>query len=464
MLIRPTPLAMRSGAQVGTAIALSVLAGTLIAATGDVVLLSGLLAGSVLVALGLLRPALFLTVLLLMRPVVDTLGANRFSDATSANPGGLLGLVLIAVMLIVLVTARRVVPPRSAFAFAALLVTSALAGLMAPLNIESFGLASLNEFIRLAALAAIFILASHMITDPRRLQGIFVVVGLSAVLPALVGIYELIQGPVAVAGYDIARINGTFVGPVPFSSFLALAALVLTSLPRAALAGWVRWPALSLILVALVATYSREGWILFLVGIALLHWRRRPQLVLGIVMVCVIVVAAVPHVQQRVLPGAETTDGRAAIDSLDWRFDNWRGLLDVYQERPFTGWGLKTTAYINPRAPLAESPDGQISNPGGGYEAHNTGVRALVEGGPLLLMATLGLFASIILSLRRIVGDRRSPASEPARLMLALWVVLLIIGFGTNDPLAATAMMYSVLALTGAVEGTHRRWRGTEAR
>ena len=463
MLIRPAgPFAAGSSARAGSAVLLCVLAGTLVAAAGDPLLLSGVVGAVGLVLLGLLRPALFVSVLLLVRPVLDNLGANRFADAISANAAGLLGLVLIAVLMIVLVTSRRFVAPRSAIAFAALLVASALAGFIAPFNVDTIGLEPLNEFIRLAALTAIFLLAGHMIVEPGRLQAVFVVVGLSAVVPALVGIYELIQGPEAVAGFDVGRINGTFVGPLPFSSFLAVAALVLASLPRQALRGWIRWPALAVILVALVGTYSREGWILFLVGITLLQWRRRPQLVIGIFVVCATIVAAVPNVQQRVLPGAQTASGRAAIDSLDWRVDNWRGLLTVYGQRPLTGWGLKTTAYVNPRAPDPGliSEESRSYNRGGGYEAHNTAVRALLEGGPLLLAATLGLFAAIMLSLRRIVRDRSSPARDAARLVLCLWIALLLIAVATNDPLEATAMMYAVVALTGAVEGTHRRWRG----
>lgn len=443
------------------AVVLCVLGGAVVAFSGDWALLLGLLAGAAFVALGLLRPALFVALLLLLRPIMDNLGANRVADVPSANPAGVMGVVLIAVLVVVLSTSRRLVAPRATGAFVALLVVSALASFPAVLNVEGIGLDPLSEMIRLGALVAVYVLAGQMITEAHALRGIFVVVALSAVVPALVGLYELAQGPTPVPGFDIGRINGTFVGPLPFSAFLAVTSLILISLPRDAVSPWLRWPVLTVMFVALVATYSREGWILFLVGLALLQWRQRPQLVVGALVACAIVVAAVPTVQQRVLPGAQTASGSQAFDSLDWRFANWNGLLTAYEERPLTGWGLETTAYVNPRAPVDARSLGQSD---GGYEAHNTGVRALVEGGPLLLVAYLAVFAAIILALRRIVRDRDWPQRDYARIVLSLWIAVVIISFATNDPFEATAMMYALLALTGAVEGAHARWRMDQPR
>ncbi|MDP2710643.1 MAG: O-antigen ligase family protein [Solirubrobacteraceae bacterium] len=446
------------GVQIGGALVISILGGALVAFVGDPVLLLAVVAAAGLVAAGLLRPALFLALLLILRPVLDGPGGNAFSDAPSANPAGLLGLVLIAVLVILLVTKRRFAPPPATLAFVALLLASAVAAFLAVLSVRNIGFTPISELIRLSAMAAIYVLASQMVTDPKRLQGIFVVVGLSAIVPALVGVYELIEGPEPVVGFDIGRINGTFVGPLPFSAFIAVCALVLASLPRAALSPWIRWPTLTLLLVTLVASYSREGWILFLVGFALLRWRTRPQLVLATVIACAIVVAAVPNVQHRVLPSATTQSGTAAYDSLDWRFANWRGLLAEYERRPLTGWGLKSTRHVNPRAPVSGRA---YAAAGGGYEAHNLGVRALVEGGPLLLAAYLVLLGAIILALRRIARDRAWPQRDLARVVLCLWIALAIIAFAANDPFEQTAMMYAVLALTGAVAGAYRHWRET---
>jgi hypothetical protein len=41
---------------------------------------------------------------------------------------------------------------------------------------------------------------------------------------------------------------------------------------------------------------------------------------------------------------------------------------------------------------------------------------------------------------------------------LFLWISLAVIALATDDPLEATAMMFVLFVLTGAIEGTHRRW------
>jgi len=123
-----------------------------------------------------------------------------------------------------------------------------------------------------------------------------------------------------------------------------------------------------------------------------------------------------------------------------------------WQERPLTGFGLQSTDYVNPHR-VYHTPGTQDV---GGFDAHNTAVKLLVEGGLVLLLAWIALIATMTSRLRAL--SRRDWAFKPqARAILFVWVGMIVIGLGTDDPLAATAMMYGLFALSGSLEGAYRR-------
>lgn len=437
------------------ALALSAFAGLVLAKTDNLQFAGVLLAGAAFAAIGMVRPALFLSMLLIARPLLDGNGGARVQDIPSSNAAGGLGVVLILVFVVVLATSREFKPPRGTTAFLTVIIVSGLAAAQALLEVKADLSGKLiTEMIRLVALFCVFLLASHVVRGDDAVRKLFVVVGLSGVLPAANGIYQLFTGVEATYGFELGRITGTFVGPLPYSSFLAITSLILIALPSGALDWRIRVPSVAIMLVALVGTYSREGWILFLMGLLLIQWRERKAVVMLIIALALATVAIVPDVRDRVLPGQQDAQGRTSFESFGWRTDNWRGLLMRYEERPLTGWGLRTTRYVNKRAPV-----GFQSAAGGGYEAHNTAVRALVEGGLLLLLAYGLLFAAMIKTMYLGAMDRGWALRPYARILMFLWIALVVIALGTDDPVEATAMMIAVLALTGAISGAYGRWR-----
>lgn len=439
--------------QVGVAIGLSVLGGLVVAAVGDPIIVAGLLVGMAFVLFGLAMPTLFLSVLLLVRPLMDGPTGGSLGGVPSANAAGAVGIVLVGVAALSMAGAPRLADARVTLALAGVLAVSAMSSVVAILELgDAIGLEPLAEMARISALLAIYLLAGKLFGDEDGVRKIFKIVALSAAIPSLVGVYQTIAGVDPLPGYEIARIDGTFGGPIPFSVFLAIASLVLTQLPRDLLDNRLRLALLAISLASLVATYSRAGWLIFLAGFFVLEWQRRKALLLGAAAVCALLVIAIPNVQQRVIPeGGDTLDRNAAESSFDWRLANWGGLLDRYGEKPITGWGLRATGIVNPRAPAN-------AGPGGGYDAHHTGVRALVEGGPLLLAAYVGLFAAILMGLRRAARDPNSPVQRYARLMFAIWIGVALVALVADDPFEATATMYTLLALTGAVMAAHGSW------
>lgn len=431
--------------QVGCALALSAVGGVVIAATDQWKIAVGLIAAAAFTSLGLLRPALFVTVLLAIRPLMD---------GYPGNPTQLTGVLLIGICALVIATRPQVVRPRAVMAFSALLLVSALSALPAYMDFgDVMGIKPLTELVRLSALFAMYLLAAQVVTTTDAARKVFLVVGLSGVIPALAALAELLDDPKKIAQLDLVRVSGTFVNPVALSSYLALCILILVMLPREELSRRIRWPAQGVMIAALVASYGREGWVLLLIAIVLLNWRERRRVIAGIAIACAGLVLLVPGVQARVLPTNDParTEG-STFASYDWRLANWRGLLGEYDKKPLTGWGLESTVFVNPRRPLGSQ---RLTD--GGFQAHNAAVRALVEGGPLLLGAVVALFVAMISSLWRIARTPDTPLRLHARIAAAAWIAMLIVAMSTDDLLDATALVYALLGLTGALEGAHRR-------
>lgn len=434
-------------AQVGSALVLSAVGGVVISNTDKWQLAAGMIAAGAFVALGLLRPALFVTALLAIRPLMD---------GVAHNPTQLTGVVLIGIWALVFASRPQLVRPRATMAFSALLLVSALATLPAWMQFgSSMGIKPITEMVRLSALFAMYLLSAQVVSTPLALRRVFVVVGLSGVIPALAALSELLNDPKKIAELDLVRVSGTFVNPVALSSYLALCILLLAMLPREDLARRYRYPAQVAMVAALVASYGREGWVMLLLALILLNWRERKRVIAGIVIVCGALVFLVPGVHSRVLPTKDPSASEGStFASYDWRLANWRGLLQEYEQRPLTGWGLESVVYVNPRHPM-----GSQRMVGGGFQAHNAAVRALVEGGPLLFAAVLGFFGTMIAVLWRIAKIPDSPIRLYARVMAAAWVGVFVVAMSTDDLLDATALVYALLGLTGAIEGAHRHLR-----
>lgn len=412
--------------------------------------LFGIVAAIGFAALGLTRPVIFLGLFLAIRPLLDKAGGTHVGGV---NAAGALGLLLVLIMFGLILASPRQVRPPGAGLFAVVLLVSTLAVVPALLNYGgSIGLKPEAEIARLAAMLAVYVLAANLLATPLKVERLFTLIGLSGVIPALWGLIQLAQGVPHAAGLPISRISGPFTGPNPFALYLAVSAIVLVGLPRRALPAAVRVGALIPIFVALIETYSRAGWALFLIGFVLLGWRRHKRLVAAGLVIVVVLVLFIPSVHDRVLPPSQS-GGVATPQSFQWRLDNWRGLLVAWEKRPITGYGLTTTGYVNPVKFV--DPEGSGGN---GFDAHNTVVKLLVEGGLVMLAVWVALIVAIVNRLR-LLSRKAWQFQHFARLTLVLWIGAIVVGLSTDDPLRATATIGALLALVGALEGAYRNER-----
>lgn len=457
-----TPVAIQSRwREVVAALLVSLAAGYAVASTGDWKVAIGLGVAAVFVVVGLLAPAAFVMVFMLVRPLAD--GTSDAKLFAGINAAGFLALLVVAVALIALVGREAPKNQLPGFVPAGLVVLalSALAAVLALADLQrQVGVDPLAELARLASLFAVYLLGYFLFANLDRVRTLFTLVAVSAVIPALVGLYQWVQGIQPNRDLGFGRLEGTFFGPNPYATYLAAAALILIAAPRGAIPRWVRLGSLIPVIVALYGTYSRAGWAIFVIGLLLLELRQRRLMIAALGLIVVVLLVNLPGVSDRIVRSAGS--GTAVPSSLGWRFDNWRQLLGKYGESPVIGYGLRTTEVVNPNRTRQLLPSRTPENPSGyaGFSPHNAAVRALIEGGPLLLAAWVALFVVLIAGMRRLAreGTRVSPY---ARILWALWVGMAVVGLVAMDTTNLTAVLFGLLALTGAVVGA--RPSGPEA-
>jgi O-antigen ligase len=441
--------------ELGLAVGASVLGGCVLAGAGGLVAFA-VVGIAFFVALGVLWPALFLGLLILVRPLLDQVSSVTVG-VPSANVGGALELALILATALVAARRRQITWPSAASALLFAIGVSAVSAVQAQQELgAAVGTEAAGEVARVAALLATYVLAANVFGTADQARRLFLVVGLCGVVPGIMGIVEWLSGPPIAADLGVARISGPFVGPVPYGAFLAVTALVLLFLPNGQLRPPLRLAAALLVCVPLVGSSSREGWFVFAAGVVLVGWRARTRLLVTVAVAVVALIVFVPTVRDRALPSAAQTGSAAtqqSYESWHWRTENWRGLLEKWREKPVFGYGLLSTTSINPRAPF--SSRGQ---PRGGFDAHSLLVRLLVEGGVILLAAYVAFFVTLMRSMRGLARDRWE-LQQLGRVLCVIWSLLLVVSVTTDDPFDGTAVMIPLLALTGSLEAARRTCR-----
>ncbi|MFC3715278.1 O-antigen ligase family protein [Luteimonas soli] len=198
--------------------------------------------------------------------------------------------------------------------------------------------------------------------------------------------------------------------------------------------------------VAIMATYSRQSYLIALVGLALLLVRRNVVLAVVIAVLMVPAIGMLPEgVTERV---AETEQqdrvGEQHLDtSTASRFEIWDGAIRMWGDHP-VGVGVnRFKQYIGNYVPRYA-----------GYDAHSIYFLMLAECGPLGLLALLYLFWRL---LRMGMEFTRSvPGSDAEAKALSLGFILVVISVGMGNvygsPFFEGSVMANFWALCGLME------------
>jgi O-antigen ligase len=198
---------------------------------------------------------------------------------------------------------------------------------------------------------------------------------------------------------------------------------------------------------------------MFAIPLVLLGLRRYTALTVVMLVALAIVLPGVSGFDQRVVRSDLSQKYGPTPNSVEYRILAWGRLLHVYAQSPLVGYGLRTTELVNPsKGSATTSASG--ANPTGriGANPHSSVIRPLVEGGPLLLASWIALFVVLIAGLRRLARGE-SEVRPYARILLVLWIAVAIAGVASGDIVGFTALMFALLALTGAVGAAFQQLR-----
>lgn len=196
---------------------------------------------------------------------------------------------------------------------------------------------------------ALFFLARSVVR-PNTLWSWLVFFGLITLALAGLGFLQLSVVPDFSAyvpqGWDphVGRLLATWFDPNFLAGFLGFAVVLFLSLATERVTGrWFSLGVAAVAIVALVLTFSRSGYLGFMVGFGVLAIvRARHFLSLG-VLALLVTFLFVPRVQERVI-GIRSLDETAQL-----RIESWRNALEVIADHPWLGVGYNTYRYVQVR-------------------------------------------------------------------------------------------------------------------
>ena len=287
-----------------------------------------------------IRPAYGVYAIVIARPSMDLWADRSLANvgSVSVNPASALALVFIAIGgAYVIENWSRAKQAPSAVPYIGLVTMAILSVAVAP----SKG-GAITETLRLTSVAVLYLAAYTLIRDRQSLKRMTIALLASLIVPTLLALWQFDHGGSTVIGL-VGRSAGTFLQPDPFGIFMGfmVAFMVPLVLCKQLKGRWILWLATPLVLVALMASYTRTGWVGCLFGLFVLALiRYRALLVIG-PLVLVLVAAAVPSTVHRF---GDLTSGRTHYgpgNSLRARLDLWRTESAQGRARPGAGQRLQ---------------------------------------------------------------------------------------------------------------------------
>ena len=336
----------------------------------------------------------FLLVVLGLRTSLDALKVN--AGTALLDPAAAVGLLLLCAVPIWLLLQHRSGALRFRLTRTGLVVgLFGIAALIGVVVSESV-VTSAVEWTRIASAIAMFFAVEQLAIARggftwRAIAAVF----LAVPVPVVMAVYQISTGTGLLEAAGFQRVTGSFVHSNPLAAFLtiviiaAIASAILLSGRRRALALVVITAAAPVLLL----TYTRGAWLALLVGVVVVALVLRKIWLIGaLVAAALALTVLVPGIGDRfststdVVAHSEETVGQ---DSFAWRIEYWEQALELSQESPFVGVGLRQVAETLPEA----------------KQVHNDFLRAYVE------LGVLGLIAFTLLCLQFIAVGFRGAAA-----------------------------------------------------
>ena len=367
----------------------------------------GVLGGALVGYLMLNRFEAFLSVMLVIRPLLDL---TKGTQAGTLDLTVLTGMGMVAATVWWLWFNRHPVGERQASPLTAALIAFGLVSLLAIPGSE-LPMTAFAEVSRLLSGVLLFLVCDTMLARGVPIRRLLTSILVAAILPIFV---PLIGPAVGIEVYHfkdgIRALRSTFFLSNNFAHFLAPFIVL-----GVAFIGNLRGPRrvlllaiLALAFTELVLAVTRGAWLAVLTGILVIGLVHNRRLLLVAVFVSALAFAFVPAVNERVTDLVGDPSAPRSQSSLAWRLDHWSAIVSLSKDTPLLGIGPGMTNVLsqNEKAP------------------HSDYVRSYVETGVLGLLAYISVIVSMLY-----VGWLAIGRSEEAHRPAALGVFAFSCGF-----------------------------------
>ncbi|MCF7820783.1 MAG: O-antigen ligase family protein [Candidatus Pacebacteria bacterium] len=299
---------------------------------------------------------------------------------------------------------------------------------------------SAREIIRLLSIFSLFILGSVLANSASDLTKVLKAVLISALIPALLGIFHLIYQGQMFIDQD-GRLLATFAHPnmLAFYLFFTIAVslfVFLYGFKKNILSYFYAFLGL-LFFIPLVLTYTRGAWlalIIFLIIIGIFKFRK---ILLVSVLFFALMYLSMPSLYYRV-------NNAFAINNYDssiaWRLQLYQDSWAYAQDKPVLGYGAGNANVV-----ISENRSPYL----GSSEPHNDYLKTLLETGYVGLISYLALLAVLVYELFKKYKEVRVVRIKYFNFfMIAVVISLAITSFGDNI-LNDTALQWSLWLVLG---------------
>jgi hypothetical protein len=379
---------------------------------------SVLFAAGLCAAFGILfanSPTLGVAAVMVVRPSLDLWADRSIASvgSLSLNPASLMAVVFLAVGgAYVIERWEDVRKAPATWPYVGLAVMAVLSIGVAPAKGGA-----MTETLRFASIAVLYMVIVAVIRDRRHLVMMVAAVMASLVVPTIVALWQFAHGGSTVIG-EVGRSAGTFLQPDPFGIFLGFlsAFLVPLALTRGVRGRILVFLVLPPVLLALIASYTRTGWVGFVFGVLVIAVIRYRVILAFAPVFLILVAAAIPSTLHRFNDVSAGPTQYGPGNSLRARIDLWRQNLPKVEHDPLFGIGFKSIV------------EGTTAVQGGGVNvvagahSHSDFVRSLVElGVPGFVLFCWLLFGTWRACKR--AYERAAAARDPALTALTLGVL-----------------------------------------
>lgn len=282
----------------------------------------------------------------------------------------------------------------------------------------------------------IFFWAVNCIESEEQREKLSLLLIASATLSTLTGFYTAWENGITIT----ARAEGTMSVYMTYAGLLMLALLVasgkLIFAPKEN--KWL-YPAIILMVVCLLLTFTRQAWLGVLAGLFFLIWFRKKSLLWFMPVVLGIVLLISPaDIRQRIDSLINFNDANLQI-----RLALWQGGGLVFKDHPLTGCGFKCIDAVNQDYP---DPTGYIKKLRG---LHNNFIQLAVDTGLFGLASWISIWVIYFMTLYRLAIPDNFACRRDTMASAAAVVGFLVAGlFETNFYDAEVSMvLYFIMAL-----------------